>query len=480
MSSLRYRLIAAFLAATLVPLAVTLWITTSLLEQGLRYAPTQQLDAISLSLEKTAREYYQQARESLRAEASSGKASPERYHAARRDPWPGWVRDFEESGQPERFELAGDRGQTLEYLVRHGREIWVYSRSLGVPLGRVRAEYADARDTVRSAAGRDLLRGLTLTFVLLAAAVWLVALALLVWSAYRISRPIRELTAALQTFAAGNLSVRVPVRGGDEVGAAVAAFNDMAAQLEQSRERLLFLTRLASWQALARKMAHEVKNSLTPIRLTMEEVAARGGGDAFLEQAAQIVVDEVTTLERRVRAFSDFAAEPPVHLGPLDVNSLVEERVAFLKNAHPEVVYDVRLARPIERASADADLIKGVLTNLLENAAEAAGPGGVVMARTAPLEGKLAVEVHDSGPGLSLHARSSLFEPTISFKKAGMGLGLSIARKSALLSGGDIVAIDSDLGGAGFRVLLRSAGQPGQRDSDTNIHEPAEAHSHRR
>src|SRR5207247_11293527 len=97
---------------------------------------------------------------------------------------------------------------------------------------------------------------------------------------------------------------------------------------------------------------------------------------------------------------------------------------------------------------------KGILTNLLENAAEAAGEGGKILGVTAAENGKVAIEVHDSGPGLSEQARDSLFQPTISFKKRGMGLGLSIARKTALLSGGDIVLVRGELGGAGFRVLL--------------------------
>jgi nitrogen fixation/metabolism regulation signal transduction histidine kinase len=291
----------------------------------------------------------------------------------------------------------------------------------------------------------------------------MVALAVLIYTTNRMSRPIRELTGALSAVASGNLSARVEHAGQDEVGAAIHAFNHMADQLQQSRERLLFLTRLASWQALARKMAHEVKNSLTPIRLTMEEVAARAGENdrVFLEQAAQIVVDEVGTLERRVRAFSELAAEPPVELQDVEVNTLVEERVAFLRNAHPEVIYQVRGATERPRARADSDLVKAVLTNLLENAAHAAGAGGVVLARTAAADGRVQVEVHDSGPGLSLHARSTLFEPTISFKKAGMGLGLSIARKSALLCGGDILPIEGELGGAAFRVVLPVAESSG-------------------
>jgi len=143
------------------------------------------------------------------------------------------------------------------------------------------------------------------------------------------------------------------------------------------------------------------------------------------------------------------------------VNSLVEERTTFLKGGHPGLSYELRLAPELPPAWADPDLVRGVLTNLLENAAEAAGAGGSVLVFTALVDGQVAIEVHDSGPGLSDLARQSLFEPTISFKKHGMGLGLSIARKSALLSGGDILLVKGELGGAGFRVLLpQHAAQP--------------------
>jgi signal transduction histidine kinase len=130
------------------------------------------------------------------------------------------------------------------------------------------------------------------------------------------------------------------------------------------------------------------------------------------------------------------------------------------------VAYDFRLTDSVPRAMADQDLLKGILTNLLENAAEAAGQGGRILGVTTADNGRVAIEVHDSGPGLSEQARSSLFQPTISFKKRGMGLGLSIARKSALLSGGDIVLVKGELGGAGFRVLLPVAANGFQTRSD--------------
>jgi signal transduction histidine kinase len=141
----------------------------------------------------------------------------------------------------------------------------------------------------------------------------------------------------------------------------------------------------------------------------------------------------------------------------VDVRSLIEDRVALSRTAHPEVLYNVQLSDEPLQAFVDQDLVKGVLTNLLENAAQAAGDGGLVLSKTVVDQRFVGIEIHDSGPGLSEQARSTLFEPTISFKKAGMGLGLSIAKRSAMRVGGDIVPVTGDLGGAAFRVVLPQA-----------------------
>src|SRR5206468_6966074 len=136
----------------------------------------------------------------------------------------------------------------------------------------------------------------------------------LIFVANRMSQPIEELTFGLSDLASGRLHTRIALRRNDEIGRAISAFNHTAEQLQQNRDRLVYLTQIASWQTLARKMAHELKNSLTPIRLTVEEILARHpeGDRQFLAQAVQIVVSEVESLERRVRAFSDFSSDPPL------------------------------------------------------------------------------------------------------------------------------------------------------------------------
>ncbi len=459
-NQLRNRLLLAFLAATLVPLTVSIWLISSLLDQSLAISTTDELDELSVALEETGRQYYQEARSRLRAEAEAGEISPQRFTASRREEWPPDADGFWESGETERFALAGPGGNRLQYFVRRDGELLLYERPLGMRMDDLSSLYGSARARVQSTADRDLRRGFQYTLLLIALSVSVVALVMLAFFARRISRPVQILTTALQALAAGENDTRVEVKGNDEISDALAAFNNMADRLQQSRERLVELTRLESWQALGRKMAHEVKNSLTPIRLTAEEMAARHAARmpaeqrAFVEQAAQIITDEVNRLERRVAAFSDLAAEPPVRLEVVDVNAVVMERVEFHRAAHPGVRYETRLSPDAPHARADEDLLRVILTNLIENAAEAAGTDGEVLVMSAVAEDKVRVEVHDSGPGLNEQARATLFQPTISCKKSGMGLGLSIAHKSVMLTGGEIAPIDGELGGAAFRVTL--------------------------
>jgi two-component system, NtrC family, nitrogen regulation sensor histidine kinase NtrY len=457
---LRHKLLFLFLAATLVPLVAILWLSSVLMSRSLAFVAGEGESTLAASLEKVGREYYQQARERLRSDAVSGRIDPERLDASARSAWPASYQHLWDSADPDRFILSEPAGDRIQYAVKHGQQLWVYTAGLdGVRMGDVTRQIADARERAGDLRQRNLPRGFTVALVLASGIVWLVALALVLFVSVRISRPIQELTAGLGELAAGRLDTRLAPRGDDEVGLAIEAFNQTASRLQQNRERLVYLTQVASWQLLARKMAHEVKNSLTPIRLTVEEIAARqsSAGPEFFERAAAIVVDEVSSLERRVRAFSEFAAEPEVHAVRLDLAALVHERVQFLRGGHPGVTYDVAASPDAPVAWADADQAKGILTNLLENAAEAAGDEGRVRVIAGRSGSDAVVEVHDSGPGVSAEARARLFEPSISFKRHGMGLGLAIARKNALLAGGDLALIEGQLGGAGFRLVLPSS-----------------------
>jgi nitrogen fixation/metabolism regulation signal transduction histidine kinase len=460
---LRHKLVLVFLTATLLPLAAILWMSSALMSRSLAFIATDDVATLAQSLEQLGREYYRQARQHLKEDADAGRLEPQRLDAASRSAWLQPLRQFWDSGDADRFILSEPDGDRLQYAARRGTELWLYTTSLdGVRMSAITRTIAETRTRAGELRQRDLPRGFTLALVISSALVWTLSLAIVLYLSVRISRPIQQLTTGLGQVAAGRFETRLqPTVSRDEIGQAVAAFNATADQLQRNRERLVYLTQVASWQMLARKMAHELKNSLTPIRLTVEEIVARqsSADPEFLERAAAIVVDEVTSLERRVRAFSEFAAEPEPRPVGLDLGAVVRERLDLLRAGHPGVAYQVRAEgdAPAAWAWADADQVKGILTNLLENAAEAAGDGGSVLVVTARVGADAVVEVHDSGPGVSTEARSRLFEPSISFKKHGMGLGLAISRKNALLAGGDLSLVEGQLGGAAFRLVLPSA-----------------------
>ena len=216
MNRLRNRLILIFLAATLAPLAATVWVTTSLLELSFSLSSTTELDTLSKSLKATGQEFYQRARDDLKRRALAGEAEPTEYLPAQRAAWPEAVRAFAENGEPDAVVLSGQGGDRMDYLVRHGDEVWVYSAGLGgVGLDRIAGQIGEARALVNRAESYDFRRGFKLGYLVLAAAFWLASFALLVYMAHRISRPIQGLTAGLGKLAAGDLSARVESRRDD-------------------------------------------------------------------------------------------------------------------------------------------------------------------------------------------------------------------------------------------------------------------------
>ena len=163
MNRLRNRLILIFLAAMLAPLAATVWVTTSLLELSLEYSSTDKLDAVSKSMEAVGLEFYKGERTNLERRAESGELEPRKYQPAERTAWPEAVRAFAEGGEEKAVGLAGDEGNRMDYLVRRGEEIWVYSASLGdVHMGRLNNQFQEARAQVNKARQYDFRRGFKL------------------------------------------------------------------------------------------------------------------------------------------------------------------------------------------------------------------------------------------------------------------------------------------------------------------------------
>ena len=289
-------------------------------------------------------------------------------------------------------------------------------------------------------------------------------------------------TAALITAAAkvgqGDLAVRVPAGERDELDALRVAFNEMVAELSLSRARVDYLQRIAGWQELARRLAHEIKNPLTPIQLAVQEAARRYPGDdaryrQTLETTREIVEEEVATLRRLVGAFSEFARLPDVKPAPADLAEFVRDMAssrALLDELDPGVTVRFDPGAVEVPVRIDRIMFRRAVENLLRNAVEAmAARGGTVWVRVeehAPEAPEAAAQawlvVEDDGPGIPAGQRERVFDPYFTTKATGTGLGLAIVRKIALDHDGD-VGLDERPGGGARFVLTLPRPQAGRR-----------------
>ena len=321
------------------------------------------------------------------------------------------------------------------------------------------------------------------TFAVLAAITMIAAVALGTLLSRSVTRRIGQLAQTTQAVGAGDLSVRVPVEGKDEITGLARAFNRMLTEVQRSRARIEFLQRMGTWQEMARRLAHEIKNPLTPIQLAVEEVHARYRGDddafrAVLETTHGIVTEEVATLRRLVTEFSAFARLPRAELAEHDVCSFLREQKEHMEvfsdeesgmsrgdGEMLEKLVDVSWEIPSGpiRTFIDRQSLHRVLVNLVRNAAQAVSVSksdhGRVRVRLREVDSDwITMEVDDDGPGIPPVFRESVFDPYVTTKETGTGLGLSIVKKIVMEHGGTVEASESDWGGARMTISLPRAG----------------------
>ena len=302
----------------------------------------------------------------------------------------------------------------------------------------------------------DLDRGVhlaVLCFILLGAALGLSL-------AERIADPIRRLTRATQRIARGDFDARIAVRSADELRRLVDAFNSMAGELKAQRGELERTHRLEAWAEMARQVAHEIKNPLTPIQLSAEHLlrvhADKGsplGG--VLEGCAQTILGQVRLLRQISSEFSSFASSPKVKLASVDVVPLIAEILdPYRTGLEGRIAIHNEVTGPLPLVHVDRTLILRALANIVENALHAMpGPGELVV--TSAAEGDtVAIAVRDAGAGMDDEALARVFEPYFSTKTSGTGLGLPIARRNVELSGGTIDVTSGKGAGTTVRVRL--------------------------
>ena len=386
------------------------------------------------------------------------------------DEWsaPPMVLDRAREGPPNLVELPGskpDAPRLLELTFGISREI--YSNFLAL---RAAMEREQDLDRVLPVVLPRIFRGLGAALVIVLG----LATAMGLFIARRATGRVATLREAAQRVGEGDLTVRVSPRGKDELDELGRAFDRMVAELAEARPRLDYLQKVSAWQEVARRLAHEIKNPLTPIQLSVQELASkyRGGDPAYeklLATAQEILGEEIGTIRRLVDDFSAFAKLPKVEPKPVDLGQVVDDFV----RAHGEWQAYLRFEPPPAPVGAECDrmLIRRVLANLVENAAQAASGAGreplIALAVSVDGErGTASLVVDDNGPGVPAGERERIFDPYVTTKEHGTGLGLAIVRKIVLDHGGDVhaSAAPAPLGGARITVTLpaaRKAGGPG-------------------
>jgi two-component system nitrogen regulation sensor histidine kinase NtrY len=299
------------------------------------------------------------------------------------------------------------------------------------------------------------------TAVIVAVTGILMAIVLSWWATARITRPVRRLAESAGKVAAGNWGATVEVDSEDEIGQLAGAFNGMTHQLVEQRERLVQAERVAAWRELARRLAHELKNPLFPLQITVENM--QRARDSYPEQFDEVfregtstLLAELSNLKQIIGRFSDFAKMPAPEMQPVNFNNLVTETMrlfeAQLSKAGIRVSAQLDAAMP--PVQADAEQMTRVVRNLILNAVDAMPEGGTLTVRTVAVGAGVRLEVSDTGQGLTPEECERLFTPYYTTKTHGTGLGLAIVQ-SVVSDHKGRIAVESEKGkGTTFRIDL--------------------------
>ena len=304
-----------------------------------------------------------------------------------------------------------------------------------------------------------------------AAAALFMGLLVSFWISRRITKPVVELAEGARDVAAGRWDTRIEVRGSDEVGQLAIAFNDMTRTLASQKERLLQTERVAAWRELARRLAHELRNPLFPMQITIENLqkARRLDAKQFLEvfnESTATLKAELANLNTIVGRFSDFSKMPAPKFVRVNVNEVLRNAVRLFEPqfhavGKPTITQEPFLTDPLPEIDADPDLLHRAFQNLVLNAMDAMPAGGTLTLRTSEHDGNVRIEVSDTGKGLTPEECSRLFTPYYTTKQMGTGLGLAIIQSVVSDHHGTISVTSEEGRGTTFRIELpqRQAGQ---------------------
>jgi nitrogen fixation/metabolism regulation signal transduction histidine kinase len=271
-----------------------------------------------------------------------------------------------------------------------------------------------------------------------------------------------SLAEAARRVAAGDLNARVEVESTDELGELAASFNRMTEDLTQQKDRTVQAERVAAWRELARRLAHELKNPLFPLQVTVENLirAKEKSPEMFEEvfrEGTATLLEEISNLKTIIGRFSEFSRMPQPQRHPTQVNDVVCSVLRVFQaqlQAKNEILVRTELADGLPEISADSDLLHRVLQNLVLNAIDAMPQGGELTIRTASRGDRVELSVSDTGSGLTHEECGRLFTPYYTTKQHGTGLGLAIVQSVVSDHGGKISVESTKEQGTTFRMEL--------------------------
>ncbi|GAC1676356.1 MAG: hypothetical protein PVS2B2_12000 [Candidatus Acidiferrum sp.] len=309
-----------------------------------------------------------------------------------------------------------------------------------------------------------LTRQILKTAAIVSAGALFIGLLLSFWISARITRPVEELAQGAREVATGRWDTRIQTRGGDEIGQLAAAFNDMTLTLASQREKLVQTERVAAWRELARRLAHELRNPLFPLQLTVENLqrAKDLGPVQFLEvfqESTATLKTELANLNNIVGRFSEFSKMPAPQYARVNLNEALRTSVRLFEpqfNAvgKPPIATEIFFAENLPEIVADPDLLHRAFQNLLLNAMDAMPAGGTLSLRTLDHDDHVRIELSDTGKGLTPEECSRLFTPYYTTKQLGTGLGLAIVQSIVSDHHGSISVSSEEGHGATFRINL--------------------------
>ena len=316
----------------------------------------------------------------------------------------------------------------------------------------------------------ELQRRIVSTAMLVGGAGIFVAVLASLWFAARVTRPVVSLAEAARRVAAGDLNAKVEVESSDELGELAASFNRMTEDLVQQKDRTLQAERVAAWRELARRLAHELKNPLFPLQVTVENLmrAKQKSPEMFEEvfhEGTATLLAEIDNLKTIIGRFSEFSKMPQPQRQPTQVNDVVRSvlRVFHAQLRDSDRVTDreknkiavrTEFAEALPEISADPDLLHRALQNLVLNAIDAMPQGGELVIRTRTLDDRIELSVSDTGSGLTQEECGRLFTPYYTTKQHGTGLGLAIVQSVVSDHGGKISVDSAKEKGTTFRIEL--------------------------